>query len=189
MSKEETKIKNEEINEEQTVETQDTKKEKKSCKKDKKAELESEIEDLKSKIAKEKDDYIRLMAEFDNFRRRSAEERIKLIETASEDMILGILPVLDDFERALKVLNESSDSDASKEGMLLMYNKLISLLKSKGVTQIATENEEFNTDLHEAVAQFPVEEQDKKGKIFDVVLTGYMLGTKVIRFAKVVVSI
>ena len=152
-------------------------------------ELEKKIAELEEKTAKDKDDYIRLMAEFDNFRRRTAQEKLELVSMASTDTIKGILPVLDDCERALKVLLESDDSDAAKEGTELIFSKLMSYLKSKGLAVIEAMNQPFDTDLHEAVAQFPVQDEEQKGKVFDVVQTGYTLNGKVIRFAKVVVGI
>ena len=153
------------------------------------AELESKNAELENKTAKDKDDYIRLMAEFDNYRRRTAQEKLDLVSTASTETIKGMLPVLDDCERALKVLLESDDSDAAKEGTELIYSKLMSYLKSKGLAVIEAIGQPFDTDLHEAVAQFPVPEEEQKGKVFDVVQTGYTLNGKVIRFAKVVVGI
>lgn len=183
-------------NEEQTVqeEQKEVKKEKKSflkkdAKKEKIEELEKKVAELEEKAAKDKDDYIRLMAEFDNYRRRTSQEKLELVSMASTDTIKGLLPVLDDCERALKVLQESADSDAAKEGTELIYNKLMSYLKSKGLAVIEALGQPFDTDLHEAVAQFPVQEEEKKGKVFDVVQTGYTLNGKVIRFAKVVVGI
>lgn len=178
----------------QETQQKEEKKEKKSflkkdAKKEKTAELEKKIEELENKVAKDKDDYIRLMAEFDNFRRRTAQEKLELVSMASTDTIKGLLPVLDDCERALKVLLESDDSDAAKEGTELIYHKLMSYLQSKGLAVIEAMGKEFDTDQHEAVAQFPVPEEDKKGKVFDVVQTGYTLNGKVIRFAKVVVGI
>ena len=152
-------------------------------------ELEKKTAELEEKVAKDRDDYIRLMAEFDNFRRRTAQEKLELVSMASTDTIKGLLPVLDDCERALKVLLESNDSDAAKEGTELIFSKLISYLKSKGLAVIEAMNQPFDTDLHEAVAQFPVQDEEQKGKVFDVVQTGYTLNGKVIRFAKVVVGI
>ena len=152
-------------------------------------ELEKKTAELEEKVAKDKDDYIRLMAEFDNFRRRTAQEKLELVSMASTDTIKGLLPVLDDCERALKVLLESNDSDAAKEGTELIFSKLMSYLKSKGLAVIEAMNQPFDTDLHEAVAQFPVQDEEQKGKVFDVVQTGYTLNGKVIRFAKVVVGI
>lgn len=179
-------------------EKKDTKKEEKQCRKEQKKEnknnakteaLEAQIKELEEKVAKGKDDYLRLMAEFDNFRRRTSQEKLELVSVAAEDTIKGLLPVLDDFERAMKALQDSDDSMAAKEGTELIYNKLIGYLKTKGLSVIETEGKDFDTDLHEAVAQFPVNEEDKKGKIFDTVQTGYTLNGKVIRFAKVVVGI
>ncbi len=152
-------------------------------------ELEKKVADLENTVAKDKDDYIRLMAEFDNFRRRTSQEKLELVSMASMDTIKGILPILDDCERALKVLLESSDSDAAKEGTELIYSKLMGYLKTKGLAVIEAMGQPFDTDLHEAVAQFPVQDEEQKNKVFDVVQTGYTLNGKVIRFAKVVVGI
>lgn len=152
-------------------------------------ELEKKIAELENKTAKDKDDYIRLMAEFDNYRRRTSQEKLELVSMASTDTIKGLLPVLDDCERALAVLKDSDDSNAAKEGTELIYSKLMGYLKSKGLAVIEAKDQTFDTDLHEAVAQFPVQEEEQKGKVFDVVQTGYTLNGKVIRFAKVVVGI
>ncbi len=152
-------------------------------------ELEKKVAELEGKAAKDKDDYIRLMAEFDNFRRRTSQEKIELISMASTETIKGMLPVLDDCERALAVLKDSNDSDAAKEGTELIYHKLMAYLQGKGLAVIEARNQVFDTDLHEAVAQFPVQDEEMKGKVFDVVQTGYTLNGKVIRFAKVVVGI
>ena len=153
------------------------------------AKLLKENEELKASVAKEKDDYIRLMADFENFRRHSAEAKLELVSSASADTIKGLLPVLDDCERAMKMLEESSSDNVAKEGTALIYNKLMAYLKTKGLEVIKAKGEKFDTDFHEAVAQFPVPEEDKKGLVYDVVQTGYTLSGKVIRFAKVVVGI
>lgn len=179
---------------EQVIEKQDdtTTPKKEMNKKEKKSkieELEKKIAELDNQIAVDKDNYVRLMAEFDNFRRRTSQEKLELVSMASTETIKGLLPILDDCERALQVLRESNDSDAAKEGTELIYNKLMNYLKSKGLAVIEAKDMDFDTDLHEAVAQFPVPEEDKKGKVFDVVQTGYTLNGKVIRFAKVVVAI
>ena len=194
MSKE--NIAEKEVKEETPVQEETAAKEKKvnskkESRKDKAKieELETKIAELENKVAKDKDDYIRLMAEFDNFRRRTSQEKLELVSVASMDTIKGLLPVLDDCERALAVLRESKDTDAAKEGTELIYHKLLAYLQSKGLAVIEALGQEFDTDLHEAVAQFPVPEEDKKGKVFDVVQTGYTLNGKVIRFAKVVVGI
>ena len=165
------------------------KKDKKDKSKEQIAALEKKVEELEAKAAKDKDDYIRLMAEFDNYRRRTAQEKLEIVSMASVETIKGLLPVLDDCERALQVLKDSDDSDAAKEGTELIYNKLMIYLKSKGLAVIEALGQPFDTDVHEAVAQFPVQEEEKKGKVFDVVQTGYTLNGKVIRFAKVVVGI
>ena len=162
---------------------------KKEEKKVKIEELETKISQLEETVAKDKDDYLRLMAEFDNYRRRTSQEKLELVSMASTETIKGLLPILDDCERALKVLLESDDSDAAKEGTELIFSKLMGYLKTKGLAVIKALDQPFDTDLHEAVAQFPVQEEDKKGKVFDVVQTGYTLNGKVIRFAKVVVGI
>ncbi len=181
--------KEENVKQEENVEKEVKKSKKTQKKSDDSAEKDKTIAELEEKLSKEKDDYLRLMAEFDNFRRRTAQERLELISTASEDVIKGLLPIMDDFERAMKALEESSDSDAAKEGTTLIYNKMMSYLKSKGVEVIDAAGKAFDTDLHEAVAQFPVEDSALKGNIYDVVQTGYTLHGKVIRFAKVVVAI
>jgi molecular chaperone GrpE len=152
----------------------------------------SKEEELAGKLAEANDKYVRLAAEFDNYRRRVAREKLDIIATASEDVIKGILPVLDDCGRALQVLEQSAQNDATKaakEGTELIMNKLTAYLKTKGLEQIDAMGKEFDTDFHEAIAQFPVQEADKKNKVFDVTQHGYTLNGKVIRFAKVVVGI
>lgn len=151
--------------------------------------LLKENEELKASVAKEKDDYIRLMADFENFRRHSAEAKLELVSSAAADTIKGLLPVLDDCERAMKMLEENSADEVAKEGTTLIFNKLMGYLKTKGLEVIKAKGEKFDTDFHEAVAQFPVPEEDKKGLVYDVVQTGYTLSGKVIRYAKVVVGI
>ena len=156
--------------------------------KEKIAKLEAEKKDIEAKLAKEKDDYVRLMAEFDTFRRRTSEEKLALVNSAAKDTIKGLLPVLDDCERAMELLSKSSD-EAAKEGTALFYDKLMKYLKSKGLEKIEAKGQKFDTDFHEAVAQVPVEDEDKKGLVYDVIETGYMLGGKILRYAKVVVGI
>jgi len=152
------------------------------------AELQIENEELKANVAKEKDDYIRLMADFENFRRHSAEAKLELVSSASAETIKGLLPILDDCERAMKMLSDADDKVAL-EGTELIYSKLMGYLKTKGLEQIKAKDEKFDTDFHEAVAQVPVPEEGKKGLVFDVVQNGYTLSGKVIRYAKVVVGI
>lgn len=128
------------------------------------------------------------MAEFDNYRKRSLKERSDLIKTASESVFVNILPMIDDFERALKATETANDVDALKEGVQLIYNKFIAFLLQNGVKAIPTENEVFNTDLHEAITTFPAPSDDMKGKIIDCATKGYTMNDKVIRFSKVVVG-
>ena len=151
------------------------------------AELTDNLAKEKEQVAAEKDRYLRLMAEFETFRRRSSEDRLNLISTASAKTIEGLLPVLDDCERALEMLSKSSD-EAAKEGTLLIYNKLMDYLKTQGLERIEAKGEVFDTDFHEAVTQFPAPSEELKGKVIDVVQTGYTLGGKVLRYAKVVVG-
>ena len=150
-------------------------------------DLQKKIEELNAKIAKEHDDYLRLMAEFETFRRRSAEERLALVGSASADTIKGLLPVLDDCERAMELLSKSSD-EAAKEGTALIYNKLMDYLKTKGLAVIEARGTKFDVDLHEAVTQFPAPTPEQKGMVIDVVQTGFTLNGKVLRYAKVVVG-
>ncbi|MCK9625449.1 MAG: nucleotide exchange factor GrpE [Bacteroidales bacterium] len=155
----------------------------------KKESQKVKIEELKEQLAVLNDKYLRLVAEFDNYRRRTAKERLELICTASEDVIKGFLPVLDDCERALQLLEDADVSDAAKEGTELIYSKLLSYLKSKGVSSMDAKGKEFDTDYHEAIAQFPAEDKKLKNKVIDVAQQGYTLNGKVIRFAKVVIGI
>ena len=151
------------------------------------AELTDNLAKKEAELAKEKDSYLRLMAEFETFRRRSSEDRLNLISSASAKTIEGLLPVLDDCERALEILSKSSD-EAAKEGTLLIYNKLMDYLKTQGLAKIEAKGEVFDTDFHEAVTQFPAPSEELKGKVIDVVQNGYTLGGKVLRYAKVVVG-
>lgn len=170
------------------MEKKKDKKVNKADKENKESVNTAKIAELEASLAKEKDDYIRLMAEFENYRRRSAAERLEMISTASEKIILDLLPVLDDCERALDVLRKSGDNPAAIEGTELIYNKLISALKSRGLKEIQTAEQIFDTEFMEAVAQFPAGDEERKGKVIDTVQKGYLLGEKVIRYAKVVVG-
>ena len=152
------------------------------------AALEGQVEELEESVRKEKDDYMRLMAEFETFRRRSAEDRLTLVSTAAEKTVEGLLPILDDFERALAALEDRPDDDPAKQGTQLIYNKLFAYLKAQGLAVIEARGAAFDTDFHEAVAQFPVSDEALKGKVYDVVQTGYTFGGKVLRYAKVVVG-
>ncbi len=164
-----------------------SKKEQKKAENKKIEELQAKVAELEAQVADSKNDYIRLMAEFETFRRRSAEERLNLVGSASADTIKGLLPVLDDCERAMKILAGSSD-EAAKEGTELIYTKLMAYLKSKGLSVIEAKGQKFDVDFHEAVTQFPAPDESMKGMVIDVIQTGYLLNGKVLRYAKVVVG-
>ena len=176
----------ENIKKEQPKEQKEQKSTQTKCSKSDAAQ--KQIAELNDKLSKEHDDYVRLMAEFETFRRRSAEDKLNLVSNAAADTIKGLLPVLDDCERALTILEKSSD-EAAKEGTSLIYNKLMDYLKTRGLAVIEARGETFDTDFHEAVTQFPAQSDDQKGKVIDVVQTGYTLNGKVIRYAKVVVGV
>ena len=159
----------------------------KAAKKKKDNTLQKKVEELNDKLSKEHDDYIRLMAEFETFRRRSAEEKLSLVNSAAADTIKGLLPVLDDCERAMQMLAESPDS-AAKEGTALIYNKLMEYLKSRGLSIIDAKGQPFDTDFHEALTQVPAPSEDMKGKVIDVYQTGYLLNGRILRYAKVIVG-
>ena len=147
-----------------------------------------QLEEAQKQVSDSKSDYLRLMAEFDTFRRRTAEEKLSLVSSASADTIKGLLPILDDCEIALAALEKSEDSAAAKEGTQMIYTKLTAYLKGKGLEKIEAKGADFDTELHEAVTMFPAPSEDLKGKVIDVVQNGYTLGGKVLRYAKVVVG-
>jgi molecular chaperone GrpE len=159
----------------------------KASKKKKDNALQKQVEELNDKLSREHDSYVRLYAEFETFRRRSAEEKLALVGSAAADTIKGLLPVLDDCERAMQMLAGSSD-EAAREGTSLIYNKLMDYLKTRGLTVIEAKGQKFDTDYHEAVTQFPAPSEDQKGMVIDVIQTGYLLNGKVLRYAKVVVG-
>ena len=148
---------------------------------------EKALEEEKAKYAELNDKYLRLFSEFDNYRKRTAKEKIDLTATASESVIKDILPVLDDFERALQNM-EKNGNETDIQGVTLIFNKLKDMLKKKGLEEIEAMGAEFNTDEHEALTMIPAPEEDKKGKVLDVIQKGYKLNGKVIRFARVVVG-
>lgn len=151
-------------------------------------ESKKQLEKSQKAASDSKSDYLRLMAEFDTFRRRTAEEKLALVSSASADTIKGLLPILDDCEIALAALEKSEDSTAAKEGTQMIYTKLTAYLKGKGLEKIEAKGAEFDTELHEAVTMFPAPSEELKGKVIDVVQNGYTLGGKVLRYAKVVVG-
>lgn len=148
----------------------------------------SEIDQLKADIAEQKDKYLRLMAEFDNYKRRTSKERIELIQTAGKDVIVSLLDVLDDCDRAEKQLALSEDIQVQKEGIQLVFNKIRSTMQSKGLTAMESIGKDFDVELHEAITEVPAPNDKQKGKVIDEITKGYLLNEKIIRFAKVVVG-
>ncbi len=149
----------------------------------------SELEIVKEQLAKEKDQYLRLFAEFDNFKKRTSRERMDIFKTANKEVITSLLPVLDDFGRAINQIEKSGD-DNLLQGVELINNKLVETLRAKGLKEMEIKpGDDFNTDLHEAITQIPAPTEDLKGKIVDVVETGYLLNDVVVRYAKVVVGL
>ncbi len=149
---------------------------------------ESEKEKWQAEIQEQKDKYLRLMAEFDNFRRRTAKERLELMQTAGKDVIVSLLDVLDDCDRAEKQLQVSDDIQIQKEGIQLVFNKLRSALQGKGVKAMESIETDFDVEKHEAITEIPAPNEALKGKVLDEVMKGYYLNDKLIRFAKVVVG-
>jgi molecular chaperone GrpE len=149
---------------------------------------DDEVQKLRSEVAELKEKFLRQVAEFDNFRKRNARERIELIQTAGKDVIVSLLDVLDDSERAQAEINKQGESNQVIEGINLVFNKLRNLLHSKGLKPMESIGQPFNADLHEAVTEIPVPSEDMKGKVVDELQKGYYLNDKIIRFAKVVVG-
>jgi Molecular chaperone GrpE (heat shock protein) len=149
---------------------------------------EDEVEKLKSEIQELKDKYLRQVAEFENFRKRTAKERIEMIQTAGKEVILSLLEVLDDCDRAEKQMQTSDEANLIKEGVQLVFNKFRSTLQAKGVQPMQSIGTEFDPDKHEAITEIPAPSDDLKGKVVDEIVKGYYLNEKIIRFAKVVVG-
>lgn len=149
---------------------------------------ESEILKLNEELEKQKKEYMFLMADFDNFRKRTLKEKSELIKNGGEQVLRGLLPIIDDFERGIKAAKDDSNSEAVLEGMELIYNKFIKYLNQNGVKEIDPDDKDFDTEKHEAISAVPVEDESLKGKILDTVQKGYTLNDKVLRHAKVVVG-
>ena len=145
-------------------------------------------EGFEEKLAEMQDKYLRLSAEFDNYRKRTLREKMEISRYAGEELLKNLLPLADDFERALKHLEDSTDCKGLKEGIDLIYSKFTDFLRQNGIKEIESLNSDFNVDLHDAVAKVPVEGEDKKGKIVDILQKGYYLKDKVIRHSKVVIG-
>lgn len=152
------------------------------------ADQPSVEETLKMQVSEANDKYLRLVAEFDNYKKRTLRERMDLIKTAGQDILIDILPVVDDFERALANIDNAKDIESVKKGVSLIYGKFSEFLKQKGIVAIDALNQEFDTDKHEAITKIPASNDELKGKVIDVVTKGYCLNEKVIRFAQVVVG-
>jgi len=164
------------------------KKETKKDKAHKKNKVEEQLEIAESELLELKDKHIRLQAEFDNYRKRTLKERMELLKTASESLLVSILPVIDDFDRAVQTLDNVEEESHLKDGVMLIYNKFQDFLKQNGVKEIEAKEQTFDTDLHEAITTFAAPTEDLKGKIIDVVQKGYYLNDKVIRHSKVVIG-
>ncbi|HOS15864.1 MAG TPA: nucleotide exchange factor GrpE [Bacteroidales bacterium] len=151
-------------------------------------ELKASTEKLQAEKAELQDKFLRLYSEFDNYRKRTQKEKLDIIKTASENIILNLLPIIDDMERAIAFNEKNQTDDVSvKEGLTLILQKLKTMLKQKGLAEIKTENEPFSTDFHEAISTVPAEKEEDKGKILEEIQKGYTLNDKVIRFSKVII--
>lgn len=177
----------EELHEEQEKEKAPSE-EKTDKKKSKKEKKETKIDELEEKLKELSDKHLRLQAEFDNFRKRTIKEKADLIKSGGETVLTGILPVIDDFERAIQALKEVAEDDPGKKGTLLIYSKFREFLKQNNVKEIEALHVDFDVDHHEALTKIPAPEEKLKGKVVDVIQKGYMLNDKVIRYAKVVVG-
>jgi len=182
---EEMENENPELTEQQEAQS---KKETKKDKAHKKSKVEEQLEKAESELLDMKDKHIRLQAEFDNYRKRTLKERMELLKTAGESVLIGILPVIDDFDRAVQTLDNIEEESHVKDGVKLIYNKFQDFLKQNGIKEIEAKEQSFDTDLHEAITTFPAPSEDLKGKIIDVVQKGYYLNDKVIRHSKVVIG-
>lgn len=169
-------------------ETNQHKKEPKKDKTHKKSKAEEQLEKAEMDLVDLKDRHIRLQAEFDNYRKRTLKERMELVKTANESLLISILPVIDDFDRANQILQTVDEESHVKEGVKLIYTKFQEFLKQNGIKEIVSKEQDFNTDLHEAITKIPAPTEELKGKIVDVVQKGYYLNDKVIRFSKVVIG-
>jgi molecular chaperone GrpE len=173
--------------------TQDTEqdtevKKPKAEKKSRKLKAEKKIEELTEKNDELNDRYLRLYSEFDNYRKRTNKERLELLKSASQDIIIDLLPVLDDFDRAIKAMNDQEADEETIKGVELVYNKLFGILSQKGLEPMNSLGKDFDTDFNEAITKIPATSKDMIGKVIDVIEKGYLLNGKIIRFAKVVVG-
>lgn len=150
--------------------------------------LDNQLVKLQEEVEKEKKEYLFLAAEFDNYRKRTLKEKAEIIKNGGENVLKGLLPILDDFERGLKAAENDSNAESIPEGMKLIYNKLVKYMESMGVKEMESTGKHFDADFHEAIAQVPAPADDMKGKVLDTVQKGYMINDKVLRHAKVAVA-
>lgn len=176
------------MSKEEITEKEEVKEETPTKKKSKIAELQEQVEELTQELAEAKDKYIRLYAEFDNYKKRTVKERLDLISTAGRETISSLLPVIDDFDRAKKSAEDEATDEVFSEGVSLVYNKLKGLMQSKGVTAMESTGEVFDPELHEAITEIPAPSEEMKGRVIDTIEKGYLLNDKIIRHAKVVVG-
>ena len=173
---------------ENDVENKKTSKKAAKSKKPSIKDLQAEIEELNIQLGESKDKYLRLFAEFDNFKKRNIRERMDLLKNASQDAFSALLPVIDDFDRAKNSADDESSEEAFSEGVLLVYNKLNTILNNKGLRKMESTGSVFDPELHEAITKIPAPSEDMKGKIIDTIESGFYLNDKIIRHAKVVVG-
>ncbi|MBE0649305.1 MAG: nucleotide exchange factor GrpE [Bacteroidales bacterium] len=180
-----------EVKDEELSDNEDTESEMSSKKEDKKLKKsgsQKKIKELEDKLEEQNDKYLRLYSEFDNYRKRTIKERIELQMSASKELILETLAVVDDLERAIQFFEDHKLSQEAKQGIQLIYNKMMNILKQKGLETIEVQSKEFDTDFMEAITNIPAPTEDMKGKVVDVIQKGYLLNGKILRFAKVVVG-
>lgn len=182
---EEVKVNHDEILEEETVQEQTQEPE---AEKENDFDPAKKIEELEAQLEHEKKEYLFLMADFENFRKRTIKEKADLIKNGTEGAMRDLLPVVDDLERALDAINKGGDLDSLKEGVDLIYSKFVKYLESQHVSAIESTGKDFDTDIHEAVTTFPAPDPSMKGKVIDTTIKGYMINDKVLRHAKVVVG-
>lgn len=187
LKEEKDNLSTEETVDQETVEQNEEDTSKKEDQQEEKGEV-SELDTLKEELASMKDKHVRLQAEFDNYRKRTLKEKMELTKSAGASILVNVLPLMDDFERAMQHIGESNDNDALKEGIELIYGKFCDFLKQNGVSEIETFEKDFDTDIHEAVTKIPAPTEELKGKVVDCIQKGYLLNEKVIRFAKVVIG-
>jgi molecular chaperone GrpE len=174
--------------EKQTVKEEKKTKTNKSSRKSSSSKLKKELEEKTEELAVLKDKYLRLFAEFDNFKKRTSKEKLDLIKTASEHLLEVLLPVLDDFDRAKKSADDENTTEEFSEGVSMVYTKLYSVLKARGLNEMESTGQAFDPELHDAITEIPAPAEDMKGKIIDTIEKGYLLHDKIIRHAKVVVG-